>query len=62
MSAFGIIMGTVTAFFVAFDMLLVRYVLGQSAMQAVAVGLVVAVWFISVDLAEIRKNLRNRDH
>jgi len=62
MSAFGIIMGTITAFFVAIDMLAVRYVLGQSATLAVAVGLVVAVWFITVDLAEIRKNLRNRNH
>jgi hypothetical protein len=62
MSAFGIIAGTITAFFVAIDMLAVRYVLGQSATLAVAVGLIVAVWFITVDLAEIRKNLRKRDH
>jgi Na+-transporting NADH:ubiquinone oxidoreductase subunit NqrD len=62
MSAFGIIMGTITAFFVAIDMLVVRYAFNQSATLAVAVGLVVAVWFITVDLAEIRKNLRNRDH
>jgi hypothetical protein len=47
---------------VAIDMLAVRYVLGQSATLAVAVGLIVAVWFITVDLAEIRKNLRKRDH